>query len=385
MKSHRATFFCCLGILWGAAGCVTAPPAKPPVPVVTPSPSESEQYRDSILAQAKALEDAFDGVAAYDKYAIALTVDPACEAAAEGLRRTERWLQDTAQQHYQEAERLQKEGRYDLAHQQLLTALRLWPEHTEALALLTERRRLPATGYVVHKVEPGESLSQIAKKYYGDYRKFNIIADYNQLADASKIFLGQELKVPMAPQPSSPLDRQELARRPAECPTEASVSPAGQESDPPEVDQAAIYREQGIELFKKGDYEDAIVEFIKVLGAYPGDEVSADYCYQSYFQVAVKHFQDKDYLGAMDRFNRSLDYKRDCRQCHAYIKESEFLYKEMHYKMGMRYYGREQLLEAIKEWEQVQTVDPTYKKVDTLIKKAQAILKKLEEIKKDQT
>ena len=373
-----------MAILWGAAGCATAPPATPPVPVVAAS-SASDQYRDSILAQAKALEEALDGVAAYDKYAIALTVDPACEAAADGLRRMERSLQDAAQQHYQEAVRLQKEGRYDLAHQQLLTALRLWPEHAEALALLTERRRLPATGYVVHKVEPGESLSQIAKKYYGDYRKFSIIAEYNQLADAAKIFLGQELKMPMMAQLAPPEDRQGPTGLSTECPPEALASQAEQEPDLAEVDQAAIYREQGIELFKNGDYEDAIVEFIKVLGAYPGDEVSADYCYQAYFQVAVKHFQDKDYLGAMDRFNRSLDYRRDCRQCHAYIKESEFLFKEMHYKNGMQYYGREQLLEAIKEWEQVQTVDPTYKKVDTLIKKAQAILKKLEEIKKDQT
>jgi hypothetical protein len=68
-----------------------------------------------------------------------------------------------------------------------------------------------------------------------------------------------------------------------------------------------------------------------------------------------------------------------------YISKSEDLYKEMHYKKGIRFFDREQLTKAIKEWELVRSMDPDYKKVNELISKAKTLLKKIEELKKNQT
>ena len=65
------------------------------------------------------------------------------------------------------------------------------------------------------------------------------------------------------------------------------------------------------------------------------------------------------------------------------IKKSEDLYREMHYKRGMKYFGNEQLREAIQEWELVRARDPKYKRVGYLIDKAETILKNIEKLKKE--
>ncbi len=50
----------------------------------------------------------------------------------------------------------------------------------------------------VYEVQPGDSLSKIAKQVYGDANKYNVIfqANTDQLTDANKIRPGQKLKIP---------------------------------------------------------------------------------------------------------------------------------------------------------------------------------------------
>ena len=52
--------------------------------------------------------------------------------------------------------------------------------------------------YAIHEVKKGESLSKIAKQYYGDSNKYNAIFKANRdiLDDPNMIHPGQELKIP---------------------------------------------------------------------------------------------------------------------------------------------------------------------------------------------
>jgi nucleoid-associated protein YgaU len=56
----------------------------------------------------------------------------------------------------------------------------------------------PFTGFAVHEVQPGDTLSAIADQFYGDPAKFRIIfaANRNQLDDPDVIVPGQMLRVP---------------------------------------------------------------------------------------------------------------------------------------------------------------------------------------------
>jgi len=50
----------------------------------------------------------------------------------------------------------------------------------------------------IYEVAPGDNLSRIAKKFYGDPNKFRKIFDANkdQLSDPDKIKVGQKLRIP---------------------------------------------------------------------------------------------------------------------------------------------------------------------------------------------
>ena len=51
-----------------------------------------------------------------------------------------------------------------------------------------------------YTVQPGDSLSKIAKRFYGDANRFMVIFEVNQdkLTDPDKISVGQELTIPTA-------------------------------------------------------------------------------------------------------------------------------------------------------------------------------------------
>ena len=57
-------------------------------------------------------------------------------------------------------------------------------------------------------------------------------------------------------------------------------------------------------------------------------------------------------------------------------------FKDSHYNKGVVYYGKQQLTEAVAEWEMVYELDPGYKDVEQNLKKARDLLNKLEKIKK---
>jgi len=50
--------------------------------------------------------------------------------------------------------------------------------------------------YGEYKVQAGDSLSKIAKKYYGDANKYPMIAQANAIKDPNKIQIGQVIKLP---------------------------------------------------------------------------------------------------------------------------------------------------------------------------------------------
>ena len=57
---------------------------------------------------------------------------------------------------------------------------------------------IPAPEAKYHTVEKGDWLSKIAKEYYGDATKFNIIFEANKpmLSDPDEIYPGQVLRIP---------------------------------------------------------------------------------------------------------------------------------------------------------------------------------------------
>ena len=378
-----------------ASGC--APAVKKPI-VSIPGEAPEEKIVKEYFQRGKVCEYKEDLVGAFKQYKLAMTVNPKNQEALENCNRLEIKLRGSAKKHYKTGLKFQKEGKYGLARRQFLIALRLWPDYPEVVKILTSKKRFDIKKYIVHTIKPGESLSKVAMIYYGDYFKFPIIAKYNDITDATDIKVGQKIKVPkiegiefLSGKVAVKTEKVKIAdselkklKKHAMEGKEEERKPEGEvkEEEKKPLDQVAIYRDHGVNLFRKMKYQEAVFVFNKVLNTHPDDSIALEYTYKSHFQQGIAFFEKKDYMVAKDQFEICLRYRNECQKCHGYIKESENLYKDMHYRKGMQFFESELLNEAIMEWKLVKIIDPNYKRVDYLINKAKTILKRIEEIKK---
>jgi tetratricopeptide (TPR) repeat protein len=356
---------------------------------------EEKKSVEVYLEKARDLEQKGDLIEAIKQYKLALTEDPKNQEALESKNRVNKKMQMVAERHYQKGLKYHKIGKYSLAREQFLTTLNFWPEHKQARKMLETRRKIRAKGYVLHTIKPGESISKLAQIYYGDYHHFPVIAEFNKIKDATKVVVGQQIKMPIIEGiPFSP-EKQEVDQEMEEAKSPAVAIPPDKETKDPDTkeqktdesqqeadDTLAIYRNLGIELFNKKKYKQAIIEFNKVVDVDPNDRTSLEYLSKSHFKQGMDLFNQKEYLPAKKRFEDALRYCDNCQDCREYARKSETIYKDIHYNKGISHFNNEKLSEAIAEWELVQAVDPGYKQVEDYISKAKALLKRLEEIRK---
>ncbi len=158
-----------------------------------------EQLSKEYTAKAKAYEKKGDLVEALKHYKLVLTVDPKNKLAQKKGATLEPQLRKLAEKHYKMGAKFYNKGQYGPARKEFLTALRYNPNHANAKAKLTVTSKDlgQVKRYIVHTVQVDESISTLAERYYGDYRKFHFIAEYNELEDATKVKVGQNIKIPV--------------------------------------------------------------------------------------------------------------------------------------------------------------------------------------------
>ncbi len=456
------------------AGCEKRETEVPP-PVRLP---------DQYLIKAQEYESEGKPVEALEQYKLALTVEPENPVALEKLSELRSRLEGLAEQHYQTGLVFQKRGEYTLAQQEFLMALRYNPEHTEAANALKEHELegKSVKGHLVHTVQPDESISMLAQKYYGDYRKFHIIAEYNGLEDATKVTVGQQVKIPVvedlpfyarpeeikrpseqdseptlpevlpvkgsilhtvlpdeslsklairyygdykkykiiaqyngidenrglkvgqevkipkiegipflepspkeAPKPMAPSEsvaegetrqsdmaasvaeggtkQPEVTAPVVEDETKQPVVPSPEASRPQEEkpaepspgpgDQVANYRELGMELFNDKNYSEAIIEFKKILGVYSDDKMAAEYLSRSHLELGKLSFEKGHYGEAISAFETALTYDSSCGDCHTYINDCREKQRDKARSRAMVLFEKKQYGEAITEFERV--------------------------------
>ncbi|MBT8340448.1 MAG: tetratricopeptide repeat protein, partial [Desulfatitalea sp.] len=337
----------------------------------------------------------------------------------------------------------------------------------------------------VHTLQRGESISKLAQMYYGNYKQFHIIAQFNGMDDATRVTVGQKIKVPKVAGLPFHLPQQEqkpsatLETDIAETPTPTQEAPPGDILDEGPTDevsemdeQVMAYRDTGIVLYNEGKYEDAVFELNKAIEAAPEDKQTRSYLAKAYFESGKRLFEQQDFKAARDAFESAyqydpacdacltmvdksksgpvlmrrekgidlfnqneysqaipelelylqqrpkdteihgllskayfqqalgdynkgnfqaaqkgfeaaLEYDTGCEKCAVYITKSLESFKEEHYNRGIVYFGKENLAEAVSEWQAVYDVDPDYKDVTANLQKAQQLLDKLEQIKKN--
>ena len=174
------------------SGCVSVDP------VLRQFESKETKLVRQYVAKGEALEKESRLSSALEQYKLALTVDPGSEEALQHRENVLSKLWEKAQWHYKKGLELDSQGKFDAARKQYLSALQNWPDYKEAKAKLTPGSVTGSGGdYIVHTLKYGESVSQLAKIYYGDFKKHTIIGKFNLLKDVTMVRVGEKLKIPV--------------------------------------------------------------------------------------------------------------------------------------------------------------------------------------------
>jgi tetratricopeptide (TPR) repeat protein len=404
-------------------------------------PKSPETLAKEYTAKAQQYEKQGDLVEALKQYKLVLTVDPENELAQQKKATLEPQLKKLAEEHYKNGNKFYNKGEYGQARKEYLTALRYNPEHAKAKAKLTATSKDlgRVKRYILHTVQADESISTLAERYYGDYRKFHFIAEYNELEDATQVKVGQ-IKIPVIEgvpiitdpsaiktvpgetaepspgeiitvkryvihtvQPEETLSKlaqmyygdlgkfdvianfndildgtslrvgqflvegkveetktvalpkdQPLTEAKAEEPKEVEIS----EKPVTTENQTANYRELGIELYKNKEYSDAIIEFDKVLSVNPADQTAVEYMALAYFEKGRRSFDNQDYSEAQKEFEASLKYKQNCPNCRDYLNKIEKKSRVSLRDEAIALYNEKKFKEAIVKFEAVVENDP---------------------------
>ena len=415
-----------------------------------------EQLSKEYASKAQAYEKKGDLVEALKHYKLVLTVDPKNTLAKKKEAALESQLKKLAEKHYRMGSKLYNRGQYGPARKEFLTALRYNPNHANAKAKLTVTSKDlgKVKRYIVHTLQADESLSTLADRYYGDYRKFHYIAEYNELEDPTKVKIGQEIKIPVIEgipiigdpgsiksdsgetadklpgdiimvkrfvvhkvQPEESLSKlammyygdyskfdviakfndiaeggsvrvgQELKipeveglpflveGQAAETKTAVIPKPEPATKEIPEKvepieDQTVNYRELGIELYNKKEYADAIVEFNKVLNVNPADKATIDYLALAYYKKGKQSFEKKAYPQAKREFESSLKYNENCSDCQDYIDKIQDRSRKNLRQDAIALYNQKKYKEAITKLEAVAQKNPNDTQVKNYLAKS---------------
>jgi tetratricopeptide (TPR) repeat protein len=358
-------------------------------------PGSPSAVAKGYISQGRASEKAGNWVEAARYYKLALTVEPQNKQITESLKRVEAKRLELAEAHYRKGLGYLAQGKYKYSQQQFLAALRYWPQHKGALEKLQSRTQIQTKRYILHIVRKGETISIISKKYYDDPMQFQTIARFNNLPDATTVRVGKELKIPeidgipfLVPEgtPEITTDGQAMERQ---LTTPDSEQREAQQTEDVQADVEAFdnmvanYRDAGLELFNEKKYDEAVIEFKKVVNADPQDFETQEYLFKAHFSSAQGLLKEKQYQAADKQLQACLDFRTDCLQCLPLIKQCEDAYKELHYQLGIQYFGEEKLENAISEWQLVTKYDPHYKQVAENIRRAERIHTKIQQLKKD--
>jgi len=347
------------------------------------------------LSQGRASEKAGNWVEAARYYKLALAVEPQNTQIADSLKRVEAKRLKLAEAHYRLGLKYLAQGKYRDGKQQFLTTLRYWPQHKGALKKLQSQTQIKTKRYILHTVQKGETISIISINYYNDPKHFQTIARFNNLPDATTVRVGKELKIPeidgvpfLVPEgtPEIITDGQAMDRQlttPDSEHREAQQTEAIQADAQAFDNMVANYRDAGLELFNEKKYDEAVIEFKKVVNADPQDFKTQEYLFKAHFSSAQDLLKKKQYQAADKQLQACLDFRSDCLQCLPLIKQCEDSYKELHYQLGIRYFGEEKLENAINEWQLVKKKDPHYKQVQENIRRAERISTKIQQLKEE--
>jgi tetratricopeptide (TPR) repeat protein len=361
----------------GAPPPSAAPPASPAPPVAAPAPaplSPRQQLAAGHRDRARGLERGGDLRQALDEWKIALTIDPADQAAQEGRRQLEARLERSVGERLGQGREALGKGDHLEARRHFLAVLAMDPANQAAFSAL--QNDVKEIRFVPHTVKAGETLATIAERYYGDRARSEVIWETNQLPPNPRLSAGMVLKIPEIP--GVPFVLPELRPKPPE-PVARPDTPApdsGRSTEVVEINPLLVGAREALE---KGEYQVALADVDRVLAGNAQNPDAAE------LKKAVLYGLGKSQLGQRKYDESVRTLVQLARLAPAYqdspalLKQARERAAQQHYAQGLQLYREEKLEDAITQWKAVLEYEPEHANARKNIDQAERLLKNLQQ------
>lgn len=260
--------------------------------------------------------------------------------------------QGTAKELFREAADALQHGDAEYARPLLRQVLVLEPNHKYAPGLLAQIDADPVQMLgrenFAYKVQPGDTLSLIAKRFLGDPFKFYILARYNDIIVSDNLEAGRSIKVPG----QKPLPTHQPTR--TDQPEQAE-----QAEQPAPVETSTLRLSEARALNKNGRYADAI-KVLENLRLEAGDNAEVDDLLVTVYSSQAKKLTDSGRFEEAKKLlsRASSAYPADERLKRQIEQIEVYRNAEQAYKEGAQWLGEGQPQKAYASYARTLKLEP---------------------------
>jgi tetratricopeptide (TPR) repeat protein len=357
-----------LGLTLVLAACATVPPRAQ---LVAP------HYQ-----RARALEADGRLRPALLEWKVARTIDPDdAEARANETRLAAR-IERLVATKVTEARAALQRGAPLQARRLLLAVLALDPANATAATLL--RERVGDIEFVSHTVRPGETLSSLAERYYGDRARGEVIWEQNNLPPGRALVVGAVLRIPeipglpfYAPGRKAPPPAATVALPPSgAAPPRGPERPAPRQEEPPEINPLLADVRDAVE---HKDFAAALADVDRYIAENPRDREGLDLKKHVLYRQAQTALDEKKYDDSYRALAQLAKLQPDYQDVATLLPQARRQVVDRHYQEGIKLFREEKLEDAIAEWRVVLELEPQHVNARRNIEQAERLLKGLEQ------
>lgn len=291
---------------------------------------------------------------------IACSLDPDNRHLAADLDRLTGVIQRRAEQYHLQGAVLYKTQKISGAQTAWLKTLRTAPSRQDTRQRLTETQ--PGYNPIHYPVKTGDTPATIAAAVYNDPDKAFMVAYFGGFNTTTTPLPGTVITLPQIDNLLAKwrTDDQALTQR-----------STGRESQfEKELAEAAAFLENG-------DYEYILPLTRKILAADPGNLRALEMENHVHYHRGIRLAIQKQYAAALAELeNTDRNFKDTAAQIDRLKNEMAAL-SAQHYRVGVRYFLREDLEKAVSEWETAVELDPNNTKAIRDMNNARQLIEKL--------